>query len=537
MRIHLFNSKFIIGKLGFSLLSGIISTFYCLPAWSQWEQKEFIIGAFHDPKFEVVDNSNFYFNSVNQAREAYFNLFTDTRSTDLDAELYRTKFKILESAGISTLFNLNFGKNNFSKKLELIKNFRLDTTGVAGWYLVDEPPINYSDTLCKLVEYLQELYPDKLAYINLLPVYGFKSIGEYEKYLDKYLVNSPLRIISYDFYPFRSKYFAPNYYKNIHMLIERANGRPIWIHPLSTSREIYPDPGKYELYFMTLSPLTYGIKGIIYFTYETVVGHVNNYGNAILDPEGNPTSKYSIVKEINRFIRYLAGPIIMNSDYIGTFHVSNEPFRNETIDPGYLLNDRSPLISTISNSNIVSGIFKSKYDSTEYYLFMHNKDNKSYKKVYVNLKGDFENNISASTPVADFLPGKNPFIHVESSYDSDYNETGFFLDFEPGELRIIKITDVDVLIKNKPGYKTKFTVFPNPVDQEIVANFTLERDCSVYINLYGIDGSTKKQLLSNQYLNKGSHAAIYDLSDLQKGIYLISLVANGQSYMQKLLKL
>ncbi len=505
----------------------------------QWYQKDFIIGTFCDPSVSIIKNelSNSYIENAKLAQAAYFNLFTDTRNEFVDIGNYLKLLKIHDSLGINTLYKLGQGSASFHSKLGSIMQTELANSKIFGWYLRDEPPLVESGDIINIINDLQNRPVSKPAYINLLPVYAFQTISEYEKYLDAYLSDSTLKIVSYDFYPFHKTGVQNNYYKNLQLITEKAKNRPVWIYPLTTAHSIYLDPERYHLNFMVFSPLTYGVKGIVYYTYETIIKSANyDYESALLDTMHLPTSKYFIVKDINRFVSKVAGPIIMNSERIGTFHVSDAPFLNETIDEKYLLNDLTPLISTISNTNIVTGIFRSKGDTSSYYLFMHNKKDQTFNNIYVSLKGNHHNNISVSVPVEDFGSKSDTFTIPDTRFNSTYNETSFYVDFKPGELRIVKVTEVDTLLIKRSEYNLELSVVPNPVKDLIETRFVLSENAAISLKLISLNGTIAKTLLSNSFLNKGTHARSFNLSGLSNGVYIVQLVAGGKTASSKILK-
>jgi len=493
--------------------------------FAQWHQDEFIIGTLVDPSIIITNNniSNTYIKNVQLAKDAYFNLFTDTHNEKVEGEDYLKMLTINDSLGIHTFYRVWYSTSSYNAKFNSISAYNIDTANVYAWYLKDEPALTESGDLVKLVQYFKKLTPNKISYINLLPIYGFKTKEEYEAYLDAYLIDtSVLQIVSYDFYPFHTSFFQSNYYTNLQLITEKAKNRPVWIYPLTVQHATYIDPGRYHLYFMVFSPLAYGVKGIIYYTYETILYSIHyTYGNAIIDTLGNPTAKYYIVKDINRFVSKIAGPIIMNSTRIGTYHVSDAPFNNEEIDPRYLLNDTTPLISTISNTNIVTGLFRSDEDTTLYYLFMHNKRDQNFNNVFISLKGNHVGDIEVSAPVQDFSESTEPFFPLETSYDSIDNETELRISFTPGELRILKVRNIYTLPTKKSQYRFNMSIAPNPVKDEMEVRFFLEKDEKVTLYVYNIGGHISQKILSSAFLNKGKQVQYFNVSSLSPGLYLL----------------
>jgi len=522
------------------ILSTTVGLLFITNLMGQWYKENFIIGTFFDPAIELMDNvldSDKYLKNVELAQDAYFNLFTGV-GVSLDMKEYLKLVNIHDSLGIFTLYSLRYGFSSFNSRFGQGNSYNLEKSNIEGWNLKDEPHISESDTLLNLANYYYKKASDKLVYVNLLPIYGFETKPEYEDYLDAYLTDTTLKVASFDFYPFHETYFQGTYFTNLQMITERAKDRPVWVCPLTVKHATYLDPERYHLYFMVFGPLAYGIKGITYYTYETIKKSESNYvyENALIDTLSTPTSKYFIVKDINRFVSQLAGPVIMNSTRIGTYHVSEAPFDLEPLDQKYLLNDMTPLISTISNTNILTGVFRSNADPSSYYLFMHNKNDQSYSNIYVSLKGNHHNNISVSAPVEEFASAKDTFNLPDTYYNSTYNETSFYVDFKPGELRIVKVMGVDSLLIKRSDYNLEISVAPNPVYDLIETRFVLAGNSSISLNLVSQNGTLAKGLLSNNYLNKGTHARSFNISGVNKGVYIVQLVAGGKTASCKILK-
>lgn len=522
------------------LLIGMIELSFTGRLSGQWLQNKFIIGTFCDPTVPINDNgiSHSYLEKVKLAQDAYFNLFTDTRNKGVDIANYLKLVKMHDSLGIYTFYRIDYNSIRAQDRIALISDYGLHKTNIYSWYIDDEPSLHESEAVLKLANDLKERASEKLSYVNLLPIYAFEKIDEYENYLDAYLGDTTLKVVSYDFYPFHEHFFQGKYYTNLQMIIEKAKGRPVWIYPLTVPHSTYIDPERYHLNFMVFSPLTYGVKGIIYYTYETIsYSKYYKYGNAIIDTLGNPSPKYYIVKDINRFVSKVAGPIILNSERVGTYHISNAPFESEEIDPQYLLNDTTPLLSIVSNTNIVTGIYRSLKDPTLYYLFMHNKKNAPLKSVFVSLKGNYVDNIDISSPVKTFTDSTMLFQPFVSRYNAGDNETELFVDFDPGELRILSVKNVTEPFLRKQLHSFEISIIPNPVDDSIEARFFLKEDEHINMSIYNNSGEAVRKLVVNSYLNKGKQVKRWDISSLKPGFYFMSISSRSGLETCKFLKL
>lgn len=159
-----------------------------------------------------------------------------------------------------------------------------------GYNLKDEPSpdhINPSQIvyLRNYVEFIKDNDNSKLAYINLLPYYDnvSSSKSDYEDYIDDYVNSSNENerpdafgfdyYISHNIEVSNGILYETNYFYNLDIIREKAYGRPFWAYPdvaqLNRHSQASTDVDQSELRFSVFSPLAYGAKGLIYYTYET----------------------------------------------------------------------------------------------------------------------------------------------------------------------------------------------------------------------------------------------------------------------------
>jgi len=92
-------------------------------------------------------------------------------------------------------------------------------------------------------------------------------------------------------------------------------------------------------------------------------------------------------------------------------------------------------------------------------------------------------------------------------------------------------------VNNIEVKSTSFSVFPNPAQQQINITYALKESADVEVNIYGIDGRKISNLLNNSIKSEGEHTQQLFLSSaINKGVYIIQLIANGQSTMQRFVK-
>ena len=78
------------------------------------------------------------------------------------------------------------------------------------------------------------------------------------------------------------------------------------------------------------------------------------------------------------------------------------------------------------------------------------------------------------------------------------------------------------------------TVFPNPAKRNVNISYSLKQSSEVNVNLYGIDGKMVSNL-SNGTVSSGEHTQGLRLPEgIAPGIYIIQLIAEGQSTAQRI---
>jgi hypothetical protein len=414
---------------------------FVISSFSQWMQKEFMIGSFADPR--ISSDNNFKKDSLSfaKAKNAYFNLLTGPQyyMGARDFSLMDRTLKLADKFNMHLLVidsRMRIADPSFNEDtaLKIINHFKsLNNKAFEGYYIMGEVPEKYASQTEQWANFFQKNDPDKLAYYYLLPNLAFDKRSDYEDYVNK-LSNSNSSVVAYDFYPFNKKGDISNsYFYNLNLISKKAGTRPFWSYILSVSTPNYTDPTEYQLNFSVFCPLAYGAKGIIYFTYETIPERYGvKFGDAIIDKYGNPTKKYYIVKTINQYVAQVIGPVIMNSTKVGTFHVS-EQSGNEVIDKSQVLTNSN--ILKIDNSNILVGIFKSNTSALRYLLLV-NKKNDSLDNVHLSLQGNFSNTIKVYPRMSELNGNISP-QKINSAFNA--GRTNFTIgNMLPGEAILVE---------------------------------------------------------------------------------------------------
>ncbi|MGD8780103.1 MAG: hypothetical protein PVH88_14205 [Ignavibacteria bacterium] len=437
----------------------------------QWSQDEFIIGTFWDPILSTnTDTSDAivttHIANFQKARDAHFNLFTGSQDhfntpigivnsqTGMDYALYIAS----QVSGIRYLVwdrsSTGFYQKNFnsSNANNIVSHYTgLDTdrrNTMYGYHIWDEPFTSNASETKSWVNYLKTNDPDKLAYINLLPIYGFENRTDYEAYLDLYLndtntANNP-DVVAFDHYPFLSTGTRTDYFYNISIIREKAGSRPFWVYPMSAGHNTYLDPNENHLRFMVFCPIAYGAKGIIYFTYELVNYNSNStevYRTALIH-ETSEQLNYSVVQTINHYITNVLGPVVMNSKHIGAYHVSSNPTGETIPDKELISPNKTPLLYELNDNQLMAGIFQDNSTTTTYYILVINKSLSEITNATVTLKGSYNSGVQLA-PLLYNYTGSTNYTSASVSVNSTTNKTEVSLDsLRGGECKLIRIMNV-----------------------------------------------------------------------------------------------
>ncbi len=382
------------------------------------QQQRFVIGTFFDPPTTGTPPQDREVFEI--ARDAYFNLLTGFGSSSHGSVfthgqmLYR--LSLATQVGLSTLVGDRrflgrvqacLRKGDFCPAFDLDDATAVtdDYTSISaaqrralyGYYIADEPcgaglrpDITNCDDEPELIkqwiEHFRTQDPDKLAYVNLFSAQGEPrnplSDGAREifrAYLDTYLSepdpDRSLDVASFDRYPFDcngTRLVDQDHFFNLRTLREKAAGRPFWAHVLSTQTGTICDPDAAQLRFMAFSPIAYGARGLVYFTYSRPSG---GFGTALVDNAGQPTAKYHTVQAINRYISRILGPIVMQSTFIRAIHASTAPTGENLADDELALPyiSSSFAIVALAPNNVFVGMFEDENDPRISYGLVVNK--------------------------------------------------------------------------------------------------------------------------------------------------------------------
>ncbi len=206
----------------------------------------------------------------------------------------------------------------------------------AGELLLDEPGKNLFSSIAAFTTAFQQHYPGKLAHVNLFPTYATGGIQapDYINYIDSWIQSQRPGHISFDSYPLLTNGgIIRDYFYNLDLVRSKAdqNQIPYWTFIQTLSIAGTPgvpdkrEPSEVDIRWQVWSNLAFGAKGIQYFTYWSPEGGAEQFGQGLIDTNGQETVRYQYVKKINTDIRTI-GKILLQCDAVGVIQTSRTPF-------------------------------------------------------------------------------------------------------------------------------------------------------------------------------------------------------------------
>ena len=187
---------------------------------------------------------------------------------------------------------------------------------LGGYFIRDEPGMQSFPELAGIVKKIRAIDDKHMCYINLLPngatPYHMGGTKYYQTYIDLYVSQVPVSMISFDFYPVAGnnyKNIAEHWYSNLETIAAAAKktNKIFYAFACSVAFGPYPVPTVGALKLQVFSDLAYGAQGIQYFTYWTQADKTTNYNNAAITRQGQKTDVYYRLQEVNKEIKALSG--------------------------------------------------------------------------------------------------------------------------------------------------------------------------------------------------------------------------------------
>ncbi len=233
-----------------------------------------------------------------------------------------------------------------------------------GFCVYDEPFMEDLATLTKMKQEYTQKMGDRMFYVNLNPSYA--NIGTaYEKYLEAYIDECGLEMLSFDNYSLMKDdatgetYIREEYLYDFDVCSYYAKeaGIPLWYTMLTSGHLWYINPTTNDLIWQMNLAMTYGSTYLLHYIYSS---HEPTYLYPMVDMEGKPTETYYKVSEANAAIRAW-DHIYMSYEWLGTSTVEGTKEQtglfdcvkyNVDIDETYALTDAT------SNYDVLVGHFE-----------------------------------------------------------------------------------------------------------------------------------------------------------------------------------
>lgn len=145
-------------------------------------------------------------------------------------------------------------------------------------------------------------------------------------------------VISYDAYPFYVGSFdIQGMYEYLEQTRSAAldSNKDLWMYIQSTGQDgAMTVPNEAQLRYQIYPALAYGVKGYMYFTYNTVP--YMGFHDALILPDGTRNDTYDWAKQINGEVLKL-GPTLLSLKSQAVYHTGSEVFRDTTVLPADFL--------------------------------------------------------------------------------------------------------------------------------------------------------------------------------------------------------
>ncbi len=279
------------------------------------------------------------------------------------------QYRLMAEAGFTIGLNLTAVETELARRVGMLSLYHLGTPdpatpegrakidnaiaearqfpNVVGYYLRDEPNASLFPLLGRIVAYIKQHDPGKLAFINLYPTYANeRQLGtkSYEEHVRRYIEEVKPQVVCYDNYPCVGEDgWRGDYYLNMEIIrrLSREAGLPFWNFILSVSHGPYREPTREDLALQAFSDLAYGSRGILYYTYGTP----GSYKPAIVDKQGRPTHQYRRVRSLNAIIRSWG---LFIEDVREVYHLGDLPRGTRPLPPDCPVRVRSSRPAVVS---------------------------------------------------------------------------------------------------------------------------------------------------------------------------------------------
>lgn len=329
----------------------------------------FIIGQWCNiPKrFLFDENGNLNTERLDENIDAGMNLIPVSYGYELNKKVieYCRKKGVMCSVTDGRIMHSRFLEDGWSDMLdnEIAKYVGID--GVADYHIQDEPHKKDFDGLAKVTQRIKALDPNRIAYINLFPNYASKEqLGHdtYYEHVEDFIRTVKPELISYDHYHFIDRHntkkkeiqFDSERERLIYEDAHKGENRerygffdnlidvrelsqkydiPFMIIILVTEHGRYRDLTEAEIRWEVYQSLTFGAKGISYFTYWTPgYDEIWQWDKGLILTNGERTQHYYDVQKINAELK-MVGELLYDKSSLAVYNIGTENEKMKQFEP------------------------------------------------------------------------------------------------------------------------------------------------------------------------------------------------------------
>jgi len=217
-----------------------------------------------------------------------------------------------------------------------------DEPALLGYYLGDEPTEERFEWLGRAFALFRERDPSHPAWNNLRGPQAFGTIDEWQRYVRAYAAATEPAVLCVDQYDFLTDRDAGQIVSAAagSGAIARERGVPFWGIVLLTEHVGFRHVTPGMLRWQVAQWLSYGARGVGYFTYWTPAPHgYFQWRPGMIDWDtAQRTAHYATVRALNRLLRPV-GETLAGATWIATEHAGSVPPGGTAFAPDELLRD------------------------------------------------------------------------------------------------------------------------------------------------------------------------------------------------------
>ena len=265
-----------------------------------------------------------------------------------------------------------------------------DEPAFTSFLFVDEPGTVHYDELKKSLDEFRVLHPDKLPYINLLPMYANAKqlaggawmapieyfdteASTYQNYLDEYVEKIDTDYICVDIYPckrlpdpkcpemFPAEYitaYYDDYVKNVELVADacRRTGRDFWVYIQTCTWSTWMrEPNEAEIRWQAYTMLSFGAKTLLYYIFATLSCHTG----CAFDVRGDKTRTYFAIQRMAQGLHKLSD-LYVSYKNVGVFNVNSTPETTPYLEMYNPYKDFKAITDLTCNTPLLVGCFEKK---------------------------------------------------------------------------------------------------------------------------------------------------------------------------------